>query len=65
MGCPKEFSVKGGMGVSLMYNQANAISILKTLVENVNKPITCKIRIMEKIEDTIELAKKLAATGIR
>lgn len=44
MGCPKEFSIKGGMGASLMYNSSNAIEILKTLVNGLNIPVTCKIR---------------------
>lgn len=44
MGCPKEFSIKGGMGAALMTNPAVAKTILKNLVENVNVPVSCKIR---------------------
>lgn len=44
MGCPKEFSIKGGMGAALMANATKAKEILKTLVENIKIPITCKIR---------------------
>lgn len=64
MGCPKEFSVKGGMGVALFNNRENAKKILKTLVQNCKVPITCKIRIMPEIEKTIEAAKELESTGI-
>lgn len=46
MGCPKEFSIKGGMGASLMYNSNNAIEILTKLVNGINIPVTCKIRLI-------------------
>lgn len=44
MGCPKEFSLKGGMGAALLSDPERAKSILTTLVENVKIPVTCKIR---------------------
>lgn len=44
MGCPKEFSIKGGMGAALLADPDRAKDILKTLVDNVKIPVTCKIR---------------------
>lgn len=44
MGCPKEFSIKGGMGAALLANPDRAKDILRTLVQNTKVPITCKIR---------------------
>lgn len=44
MGCPKEFSIKGGMGAALLSNVENAKKILETLTANVRIPVTCKIR---------------------
>uniref|UniRef100_A0A1A9WAH1 DRBM domain-containing protein n=1 Tax=Glossina brevipalpis TaxID=37001 RepID=A0A1A9WAH1_9MUSC len=64
MGCPKEFSIKGGMGAALMAQPDKAVHILKTLVDNLKIPITCKIRILPNLQDTVELVKKLASTGI-
>lgn len=64
MGCPKEFSIKGGMGVALLYNEEKAVDILETLVKNISIPITCKIRILPDLDDTIALVKRLEATGI-
>lgn len=64
MGCPKEFSLKGGMGAALLTQPAKAKAILSTLVENVNIPITCKIRVFEDLHDTLNLVKTLASTGI-
>lgn len=46
MGCPKEFSLKGGMGAALLSDPNRAKLILKTLVDNVNVPVTCKIRFL-------------------
>lgn len=64
MGCPKEFSVKGGMGAALLDNREVAKDILRTLVENLKIPVTCKIRVLFNVEDTVELAKDFANTGI-
>lgn len=44
MGCPKEFSIKGGMGAALLTQADKATQILKSLVDNLNIGITCKIR---------------------
>lgn len=63
MGCPKEFSIKGGMGVALLHNPEKAKSILKRLVAEVNIPITCKIRLLET-ERTIKLVQEFEEIGI-
>lgn len=65
MGCPKEFSVKGGMGAALAANIENAKKILTTLVNSLSIPVTCKIRIRKTTEETIEHVKELASTGIK
>lgn len=64
MGCPKEFSIKGGMGVALLGNPEKARLILKTLTDNLKIPVTCKIRILPKLDDTLELVNSFVATGI-
>ncbi|XP_059848786.1 tRNA-dihydrouridine(20) synthase [NAD(P)+]-like isoform X2 [Hypanus sabinus] len=48
MGCPKEYSTK----------------ILSTLVKGISKPVTCKIRILPSLEDTINLVKRIERTGV-
>jgi tRNA-dihydrouridine synthase 2 len=65
MGCPKEFSVKGGMGVALMANLENAKKVLETLVQNLEIPVTCKIRILSTAEETIRVVQELEKTGIK
>lgn len=64
MGCPKEFSIKGGMGAALAANIENAKRILTTLVSALSVPVTCKIRIKKTAEETIQHVKELESTGI-
>lgn len=65
MGCPKEFSIKGGMGVALLAQPEKACNILKTLVDNLSIPVTCKIRILQTPEETLEVVEKLVSSGIK
>ncbi|XP_047129057.1 tRNA-dihydrouridine(20) synthase [NAD(P)+]-like isoform X1 [Hydra vulgaris] len=65
MGCPKEFSVKGGMGAALLTQPDKVKQILTGLVQNLSIPVTCKIRILPQLSDTIELAKLIEATGVK
>lgn len=64
MGCPKEFSIKGGMGVALLADKERAKGILKTLVDNVKIPVTCKIRLLNDLDETIALVREFEALGI-
>lgn len=64
MGCPKDYSVKGGMGAALLTQPENAYKILVALVQGINKPVTCKIRILPTVEETITFAKLMESTGI-
>ncbi|KAK7115278.1 tRNA-dihydrouridine(20) synthase [NAD(P)+]-like [Littorina saxatilis] len=64
MGCPKEFSIKGGMGCALLSQPDKIKQILTTLVEGLSIPVTCKIRVLPELEDTITLAKMIETTGV-
>lgn len=64
MGCPMPYSTSGGMGAALLSRPEIAKEILRNLVENVNLPITCKIRVLDDIDKTVELAKEFESTGI-
>lgn len=44
MGCPKKYSTSLGIGAALLSDVDNAKCIVKGLVENIQLPITCKIR---------------------
>ncbi|XP_048211240.1 tRNA-dihydrouridine(20) synthase [NAD(P)+]-like isoform X2 [Perognathus longimembris pacificus] len=64
MGCPKEYSTKGGMGAALLSDPDKIEKILSTLVKGICKPVTCKIRILPSLEDTLNLVKRIEKTGI-
>lgn len=69
-GCPKPFSVHGGMGAALLLNPDLLTSILRNLVEKVGtpnkKPISAKIRLMDATDSqpTLDLVEKICGTGI-
>ncbi|XP_076244189.1 dihydrouridine synthase 2 isoform X1 [Calliopsis andreniformis] len=64
MGCPKLFSMLGKMGAALLQNPDTATNILRTLVDNLSIPVTCKIRVLPDTEKTLKLCELLASTGI-
>lgn len=64
-GCPKKFSVQGGMGAALLSNPDKLQQILTKLVQHSGMPVTCKIRLLETREKTIELVKMIASTGVK
>ncbi|ORX44974.1 FMN-linked oxidoreductase [Piromyces finnis] len=63
-GCPKRFSVIGGMGAALLAHPDKIIAILTNLVNNLSVPVTCKIRLLNTYEETIDLVKRIEATGV-
>lgn len=67
-GCPKPFSTHAGMGAALLSTPDLLCLILKALVEKVgkpkNKPILCKIRMLDTLESTTSLVEQICATGI-
>ncbi|XP_065057054.1 tRNA-dihydrouridine(20) synthase [NAD(P)+]-like isoform X2 [Rhopilema esculentum] len=65
MGCPKEFSIKGGMGAALLEQPEKVREILTTLVNGIKKPVTCKIRILPNLEETLNLVKIIESTGVK
>ncbi|XP_060816434.1 tRNA-dihydrouridine(20) synthase [NAD(P)+]-like isoform X1 [Bombus pascuorum] len=64
MGCPKLFSMVGKMGAALLKEPEIATNILKTLVDNLSIPVTCKIRVLPDLDKTLELCELLQSTGI-
>jgi len=65
MGCPKKFSVSGGMGSALLSDVHRACDIIKTLKRNIATiPISCKIRLLENTSKTIDFVKALEQAGV-
>ncbi|XP_013884938.1 tRNA-dihydrouridine(20) synthase [NAD(P)+]-like [Austrofundulus limnaeus] len=64
MGCPKEYSTKGGMGAALLSDPDKIEAILKKLVTGVSIPVTCKIRILPSLKETVSLVQMIEKTGV-
>ncbi|VDD81716.1 unnamed protein product [Mesocestoides corti] len=64
MGCPKEYSIKGGMGAALLRKPEKVKAILTNLVRNLRVPVTCKIRILNTVEETLALVRLIESTGV-
>lgn len=68
-GCPKPFSVHAGMGAALLSTPNLLCDILSNLVIKVgtpkNKPISCKIRLLPNLQDTLQLVEDICNTGIK
>lgn len=64
MGCPKKFSVSGGMGSALLSDPGRATSIIKVLRNGIpDKPISCKIRIIEDTMKTLDFCTAMINAG--
>jgi tRNA-dihydrouridine synthase 2 len=64
MGCPKHFSVSGGMGAALLSAPENARQILTTLTRSLSLPITCKLRMLKTVEETIQFCRMVEECGV-
>ena len=65
MGCPLNFSVKGGMGSSLLSKPETVHDIVSTLKRNLPSHIavTCKIRLLPDEAELLELGRRIEAAG--
>ncbi len=64
MGCPKKFSIQGGMGAALLENQDVACEIVRNVKAGVSIPVTAKIRLINNVEDTVAFIRKLEEAGV-
>ncbi|VDD90390.1 unnamed protein product [Enterobius vermicularis] len=64
MGCPRPFSVSSGMGAALLSQPEKVTKILSHLVPASDVPVSCKIRVLDKLEDTIALAQLIEKCGV-
>jgi tRNA-dihydrouridine synthase 2 len=63
MGCPKKFSVSGGMGSALLDDPERAAKIIAALKKEIPLPISCKIRLLKDGEQTVAFIEKMLAAG--
>ena len=63
LGCPQLIAKRGRYGAFLLEEFDLLQEIVTTLSENLDIPVTCKIRVLPSFEKTLELAKLLQASG--
>lgn len=63
-GCPKSFSLSGGMGAALLDKPDDIKALLTNSVENLDIPVTCKIRVLPDLNKTLDLVKLIESCGV-
>ncbi|KAK4043222.1 dihydrouridine synthase-domain-containing protein [Parachaetomium inaequale] len=63
LGCPQGIAKKGHYGSFLQENQDLIHRLIKTLHENLDIPVTAKIRILETKEATLKYAQNVLSAG--
>lgn len=63
-GCPKSFSLSGGMGAALLEKPDAIKELLTQSVAGLNLPITCKIRVLPDKQKTLDLVKMIETCGV-
>jgi tRNA-dihydrouridine synthase 2 len=63
MGCPVHFSTSGGMGSALLKKPDTAAEIVKTLASALPCPVTCKIRLLPTLPETVAFAQLMERSG--
>ena len=66
MGCPVQKVVKTGSGSAMMLDEDKTTQIVKAIIENVDKPVTVKMRLGYTLKNMnyLSLAKKLESVGV-
>lgn len=63
MGCPKKFSVSGGMGSALLSDPDRAGRVIKKLRAEIPRPISCKIRLLKDTQQTLDFVEGMINAG--
>ncbi len=62
-GCPVQKVVKNGYGSALLKKPEKMREIIKALCESTHKPVTAKMRISTRLENTLKIAKIIEKAG--
>ncbi|MCO5562801.1 hypothetical protein L7F22_016433 [Adiantum nelumboides] len=63
LGCPQRIAKRGNYGAFLMDDLPLVRSLVEILAVNLSVPVSCKIRIFPKLEDTLAYARMLEEAG--
>lgn len=63
LGCPAQDIIKAGCGCELLKNPSLIGKIIQGLTDSLDVPVTAKIRILNSLEDTLEIARIVERSG--
>ncbi|KAL2333507.1 hypothetical protein Fmac_014720 [Flemingia macrophylla] len=63
LGCPQRIAKRGNYGAFLMDNLPLVKSLVEKLANNLQVPVSCKIRLFPNLEDTLKYARMLEEAG--
>nr|CAB3240142.1 tRNA-dihydrouridine(20) synthase [NAD(P)+]-like [Phallusia mammillata] len=63
-GCPTPNAELSQTGAFLLNRPDLVVQILRKLVNNLSVPVTCKIRVLPDIKETLELVRRIESTGV-
>ncbi|KAL5556940.1 hypothetical protein UlMin_039176 [Ulmus minor] len=63
LGCPQRIARRGNYGAFLMDNLPLVKSLVEKLANNLQVPVSCKIRLFPNLQDTINYARMLEEAG--
>ena len=63
LGCPAQDIIKAGCGCELLKNPTLIGKIIQGLTDSLDVPVTAKIRILNSLEDTLEIARIVERSG--
>ncbi|CAN4092823.1 unnamed protein product [Withania somnifera] len=63
LGCPQRIARRGNYGAFLMDNLPLVKSLVEKLANNLDVPVSCKIRVFPNLQDTLSYAKMLEDAG--
>lgn len=64
LGCPQKIAKRGNYGAYLLPQREKVINVLKAMVDNLDCPVTCKIRRLKTDEETLDLCREIESTGV-
>ena len=65
LGCPQGIASRGNYGAFLMEQPDTVSAIVKALSANLSIPVSCKVRVFNKYEDTLQWCKMLETSGAK
>eukprot|EP00904_Undaria_pinnatifida_P005991 jgi/Undpi1/2521/HiC_scaffold_13.g05900.m1 len=65
LGCPQGIAKRGRYGAYLLEEWTLLRDIVSTLTRSLSVPVTCKVRLLDSVDDTIVMCKMLVAAGAR